>query len=79
LVFVPSSPNPVVVTAISPQRAWTHPILRVFDTIVGVAVEVAAARIALTATRPHVRTQASQDDDPAQGIRGRSMAGKVAA
>ena len=33
----------VVVVAISPHNAWRLPILRVIDTVVGVAVGVAAA------------------------------------
>jgi uncharacterized membrane protein YccC len=37
----------MVVAAISPDHAWKQPILRLFDTIVGVAVGVAGALIGL--------------------------------
>jgi uncharacterized membrane protein YccC len=37
----------MVVAAISPDHAWKQPILRVVDTIVGVAVGVAGAWISL--------------------------------
>jgi multisubunit Na+/H+ antiporter MnhB subunit len=37
----------MVVAAISPDHAWKQPILRVVDTIVGVAVGVAGAWIGL--------------------------------
>ena len=33
----------LVVAALSPQHAWLQPILRFFDTVVGVAVGIAAA------------------------------------
>jgi uncharacterized membrane protein YccC len=33
----------MVVVAVSPQHAWLQPILRFFDTVVGVAVGIAAA------------------------------------
>jgi uncharacterized YccA/Bax inhibitor family protein len=35
----------MVVAAISPNHAWKQPILRMVDTIVGVAVGVVGARI----------------------------------
>src|SRR5882724_3215460 len=35
----------MVVAGISPHKAWLQPILRLLDTIVGVAVGIAAARI----------------------------------
>jgi uncharacterized membrane protein YccC len=38
----------MVVAAISPQNAWQQPILRFVDTVVGVAVGVGAAWLALT-------------------------------
>jgi multisubunit Na+/H+ antiporter MnhB subunit len=39
----------MVVAAISPDHAWRQPILRVVDTIVGVAVGVVGAWISLKA------------------------------
>jgi hypothetical protein len=41
----------MVVAALSPQEAWLQPILRVVDTVVGVAVGLAAVWIGLRATR----------------------------
>jgi uncharacterized membrane protein YccC len=43
------------VTAISPQHAWQQPILRLADTIVGVAVGVAAAWVGLRVIQPRIR------------------------
>ncbi len=40
----------IVVAAISPHNAWEQPILRLVDTMAGVAVGVAAAWIGLHAT-----------------------------
>jgi multisubunit Na+/H+ antiporter MnhB subunit len=37
----------MVVAAISPDHAWKQPILRLLDTIVGVAVGIAGALIGL--------------------------------
>src|SRR6266403_1452604 len=37
----------MVVAGISPQHAWKQPILRLIDTIVGIAVGIVGARIAL--------------------------------
>jgi len=37
----------MVVAAISPQQAWRQPILRVIDTIVGIAVGIGGAWIGL--------------------------------
>ncbi len=42
----------MVVAGISPQHAWKQPILRVIDTIVGIAVGIAGAWIALKLARP---------------------------
>jgi uncharacterized membrane protein YccC len=36
----------MVVAGISPQHAWRQPILRLFDTLIGIAVGIAAAWIA---------------------------------
>ena len=41
----------MVVAALSPQNAWRVPILRMVDTVVGVAVGVAPALIGLRAIR----------------------------
>jgi hypothetical protein len=35
----------MVVAGISPQHAWRQPILRLFDTLIGIAVGITAARI----------------------------------
>jgi hypothetical protein len=45
----------MVVAAVSPQHAWQQPILRFADTIVGVAVGIAAAWISLRVIRPGSR------------------------
>jgi uncharacterized membrane protein YccC len=42
----------MVVAAISPEHAWQQPILRFADTVVGVAVGVAAAWVGLHVIRP---------------------------
>jgi uncharacterized membrane protein YccC len=44
----------MVVAAVSPQHAWQQPILRFADTIVGVAVGIAAAWISLRVIRPRI-------------------------
>jgi len=44
----------LVVAALSPHDAWRQPILRLADTIVGVAVGVAAAWIGLRLIRPRL-------------------------
>jgi uncharacterized membrane protein YccC len=44
----------LVVAAISPHDAWRQPILRLADTVVGVAVGVAAAWVGLRLIRPRV-------------------------
>ena len=41
----------MVVAGISPQHAWKQPILRLIDTIVGIAVGIVGARIALELVR----------------------------
>lgn len=43
----------LVVAAVSPQHAWQQPILRLADTVIGVAVGVAAAWLGLRASRSH--------------------------
>ncbi len=44
----------LVVAAVSPHDAWQQPILRLADTIVGVAVGVSAAWIGLRVLRPWI-------------------------
>jgi len=41
----------LVVAGISPQHAWKQPILRLLDTLVGIAVGIVGARIALKLAR----------------------------
>jgi len=48
----------MVVAALSPHNAWQQPILRLLDTMVGVVVAVAAARIG-----SHISSGALQDGD----------------
>jgi len=44
----------LVVAAVSPHEAWQQPILRLADTIIGVAVGVGAAWIGLRVLRPRI-------------------------
>jgi hypothetical protein len=44
----------LVVAAVSPQGAWEQPILRLVDTVIGVAVGVASAWLDLTVIRPRI-------------------------
>ena len=50
----------MVVAAVSPAHAWQQPILRFADTIVGVAVGLAAAWLGLTLLRPWLRKAAAK-------------------
>ena len=43
----------MVVAGISPQHAWRQPILRLFDTLIGIAVGIAAAWIAKSLRNPN--------------------------
>lgn len=45
----------MVVAAISPEHAWQQPILRFFDTLVGVAVGLGAVWLDLHLIRPRLR------------------------
>ena len=45
----------LVIAAVSPQHAWQQPILRLADTVIGVAVGIAAAWLALRVTGPRVK------------------------
>ena len=49
----------MVVASLSPHEAWRQPILRLADTVIGVAVGVVAAWLGLRAVRPLVRPPAS--------------------
>lgn len=49
----------MVVAALSPHNAWEQPILRLVDTMAGVAVGLAAAWIGLRATHLHRRALSS--------------------
>jgi uncharacterized membrane protein YccC len=55
----------MVVVAVTPQHAWEQPILRFVDTVVGVAVGVAAAWIGLRVIRPRIAPPADGDRDAA--------------
>jgi hypothetical protein len=56
----------MVASAVSPQHAWQQPVLRFADTVVGVAVGVAAAWVGLRVTGPR-KTQATS---PRSKLRG---------
>ena len=49
----------MVAASLSPHDAWRQPILRLADTVIGVAVGVVAAWLGLRAVRPLVRPPAS--------------------
>jgi uncharacterized membrane protein YccC len=49
----------MVVAGLSPHGAWRQPILRLADTVIGVAVGLAAAWLGLRAVRPLIRKQAA--------------------
>jgi uncharacterized membrane protein YccC len=44
----------MVVVAVSPRHAWQQPILRFADTVIGIAVGLAAAWIGLRVIRPRI-------------------------
>jgi uncharacterized membrane protein YccC len=44
----------MVVAAVTPQHAWQQPILRFADTVIGVAVGIAAVWISLRVIRPRI-------------------------
>lgn len=47
----------LVVAALSPQSAWEHPVFRLLDTVVGMAVGLAGAWVGLQlAPRLHARS-----------------------
>ncbi len=47
----------MVVAAVTPRDAWEQPILRFADTLIGVAVGVAAAWISLRLLRPRIQPE----------------------
>jgi hypothetical protein len=47
----------MVVVAVSPAHAWEQPILRFVDTVVGVAVGIAAAWLEVKAIRPRLQAK----------------------
>jgi uncharacterized membrane protein YccC len=61
----------MVVAAVSPQRAWQQPILRLADTVVGVAVGIAAVWISQRMIRP--RMAPASQPGPAPLGHGRSQ------
>jgi uncharacterized membrane protein YccC len=44
----------LIVAAVSPRDAWEQPILRFFDTLIGVVIGVAAAWVGLRVIRPRI-------------------------
>jgi uncharacterized membrane protein YccC len=44
----------MLVAAVSPRHAWQQPILRFADTVIGVAVGIAAAWIGLRVIHPRI-------------------------
>lgn len=44
----------LIVAAVSPRDAWEQPILRFFDTLIGVAIGVGAVWIGLRLIRPRI-------------------------
>ena len=55
----------MVAAAVSPHDAWQQPILRLADTVIGVAVGVAAAWVGLRVIRPRTRLARQPDGKPA--------------
>jgi uncharacterized membrane protein YccC len=51
----------MIVAAISPERSWKVPILRLIDTVVGTVVGIAAARIAVTFSGPSQKETVSDN------------------
>jgi uncharacterized membrane protein YccC len=47
----------MLVAAVTPRDAWEQPILRFVDTLIGVAIGVAAAWIGLRLLRPRIETR----------------------
>jgi uncharacterized membrane protein YccC len=45
----------LIVAAVSPRDAWEEPILRFFDTLIGVAIGVAAAWFTLSVLHPRIK------------------------
>jgi uncharacterized membrane protein YccC len=55
----------MVVAALSPQHAWQQPILRFADTVIGVAVGIAAAWAGLRVIRPRTHQAVTGPERPA--------------
>lgn len=51
----------LVVAAVSPHHAWQQPILRLFDTAVGIAVGVIVSYLDQRALRPHLHSSRSSE------------------
>ena len=56
----------MVSAALSPQDAWQQPVLRLADTVVGVAVGVAGAWVGLHVIRPRIRQARQPEQEPAR-------------
>jgi uncharacterized membrane protein YccC len=56
----------MISAALSPQDAWQQPVLRLTDTVVGVAVGVAAAWVGLRVIRPRIQQARQHDQEPAR-------------
>jgi uncharacterized membrane protein YccC len=54
----------IVVAAVSPQHAWQEPILRLIDTLVGVAVGIGAVWISQRVVRPWIAPVTQADPSP---------------
>jgi uncharacterized membrane protein YccC len=46
----------LIVADVSPRDAWEQPILRFFDTLIGVVIGVAAAWVTLRVLHPRIRS-----------------------
>jgi uncharacterized membrane protein YccC len=68
----------LLVAAVSPQHAWQQPILRLADTVIGVAVGIAAAWLELRAAAlwPRTAPGAQPASDPAAGESSAQPAGE---
>lgn len=63
----------LIVAEVSPHDAWTQPILRLADTVIGVAVGLAAAWLVRRASgraKPTAEASANGTGGPGQGAAG---------